>query len=1130
MRRIFALAACLLVVSLQVAVAEVNYARQIKPLLKHKCYACHGALKQQSALRLDTAKAIFKGGDRGSALDLKAPAASLLLKAIRGTAGFQMPPDGQGTRLTAAESKLIETWIREGAKAPADEQPQVNPTEYWSYRLPAAHDIPIAGENWAKNSIDRFIAQQHKEHGLIARPSAGPAIWLRRVYVDLIGLPPTRKQLAEFMKRCGATKNKGGKFDPAKLQQLKEQVVDALLATPQYGERWGRHWMDIWRYSDWYGSRGINEIRYSQRHIWRWRDWIVDSLNDDKGYDRMVREMLAADEIAPTDPQLLAATGFLGRNWYKFDRNVWMFDTVERTSEAFLGLKLKCCRCHDHKYDPISHAEYYQFRAFFEPHNVRTDPISALSGTIKDATLGMVPKEGIARIYDKEQDAKTFRFERGDNRYPDESNEMLAGVPTALGGLPISIKPVQLPVSAFYPSLRRSVSDSLLANSDQTIKTSIEALKKASDELAVAEQKLKDVQAHEKTKAQTGRDSKQQTKFLHDDFSKEDAATWKVVSGNWKYEDGHLIEKHVTSFATMVTTKDHPWDMYVRFKYRPLKPGTLRSIGFSFDYQDQTHSQDVYTSTGDSRQSIQAFHRDGKHFYPRPGIVKTSLKVGELTTVEAYVRGSRLQLKLNGEDKLSYLMPIARRAGKFAIWVHVGMAEIHELEITELIPSLADAKQTYIDALQNVMQKKSLIEIARAEKRCLEVRIEAELAKYSTRPPEAERAKQLAIQADVCERQIAVLQQQAKSNQASATLDMLKRQSASELDSKPHENVKTEIAKAEKQVEIERQKLKKLQLAIDQPDGQYAPVGEIFPATSTGRRKALARWIASEKNPRTARVAANHIWGRHFGIPLVLTPDNFGLNGARPSHLELLDWLALELIRHDWKMKPLHRQIVLSATYAMLSSDGDDAVATTNKEKDRDNKFLWRMNSRRMDAEVVRDGVLHLTGQLDLQRGGPEIAQDQGEKILRRSLYFRNTPNEKMLFLEVFDVADPNACYRRKESVVPHQALALMNSGLAQDGSRKLAKTIWDELDTDKNRSAAFVNAAFEHVLSRLPKQNEAKRCLSFLNQQVPPELKLTAFPAGGTSKIMPASEVKQRRREELIHVMFLHNDFVTVR
>ncbi len=349
----------------------VDYVRQVKPLLRDHCYACHAALKQQSQLRLDTGASLLKGGESGPAVVPGDPDASLLIQAVTGAAGFQMPPEGEGTRLTPQEIDVLRQWIAEGAESPADEQPQQAPQSWWSYRAlqrPAVPTVKNAG--WVRTPIDAFIAVEHERHDLKPRPDAERHIWLRRVYFDLIGLPPTPVELHAFL--------------ADESPDAYERVVDDLLDRPQYGERWGRHWMDVWRYSDWYGSRGGNEIRYSQRHIWRWRDWIVDALNADKGYDRMLTEMLAGDELAPTDPDVLRATGFLGRNWYKFDRNVWMFETVEHTAQALLGMTLRCCRCHDHKFDPIPQVDYFRFRAFFEPHDVRTDVLDPGTATEKD--------------------------------------------------------------------------------------------------------------------------------------------------------------------------------------------------------------------------------------------------------------------------------------------------------------------------------------------------------------------------------------------------------------------------------------------------------------------------------------------------------------------------------------------------------------------------------------------------------------------------------------------------------------------------------------------------------------------------------------------------------------------------
>ena len=303
---------------------SIDYARQIKPLLLHRCSSCHGGLQQKSGLRLDTVELLKKGGEGGAIIVPGDASKSRLIEIVARTGDIQMPPAGDGTPLTADEINLLKCWINEGAKGPADEQPQSDPREWWSYRPVVRAAVPVVNHpEWVRTPVDAFLAAKHDELGLTPVRETDRATWLRRVHLDLVGLPPTRDELRAFTADQSAN--------------AYEKVVDELLMRPQYGERWGRHWMDVWRYSDWYGSRAINEIRYSQRHIWRWRDWIIDSLNEDKPYDRMIVEMLAADEVAATDARALPATGFIGRNWYKFDRNVWMFDLVEHTGQAFLA-------------------------------------------------------------------------------------------------------------------------------------------------------------------------------------------------------------------------------------------------------------------------------------------------------------------------------------------------------------------------------------------------------------------------------------------------------------------------------------------------------------------------------------------------------------------------------------------------------------------------------------------------------------------------------------------------------------------------------------------------------------------------------------------------------------------------
>ena len=285
------------------------------------------------------------------------------------------------------------------------------------------------------NPIDSFVSAQQEQRGLKAQAEADRLTLLRRVYLDLIGLSPTPGQQAAFLADTSP--------------QAYEKVVGRLLDDPRYGERWARHWMDVWRYSDWDGYKDM--VRISQPHVWRWRDWIIDSLNAGKPYDRMVQEMLAADELAPEDLDALRATGFLVRSYHR-DRYQWMDMVVEHTSKAFMGLTMNCVKCHDHKYDPIPQEDYYKVRAVFEPYNVRTEPVPG--------ELDM-KKDGLVRAYDQSLKPVTYMFDRGDERNPIKDKPILPGVPSLFhSGL--KVKPVSLPLTAKQPEKRDYVREALL--------------------------------------------------------------------------------------------------------------------------------------------------------------------------------------------------------------------------------------------------------------------------------------------------------------------------------------------------------------------------------------------------------------------------------------------------------------------------------------------------------------------------------------------------------------------------------------------------------------------------------------------------------------------------------------------
>jgi hypothetical protein len=302
----------------------------------------------------------------------------------------------------------------------------------------------------------------------------------------------------------------------------------------------------------------------------------------------------------------------------------------------------------------------------------------------------------------------------------------------------------------------------------------------------------------------------------------------------------------------------------------------------------------------------------------------------------------------------------------------------------------------------------------------------------------------------------------------------------------------------------------------------FTPLSPQFPQQSTGRRRALARWITRHDHPLTARVAVNHIWMRHFRSPLVASVYDFGRNAAQPTHPELLDWLAVEFMESGWDMKHLHRLMVTSAAYQRVSSVGD---AQANVEADPENKFLWRMNSWRMEAEVVRDSLLYVADRLDLTQGGVELENKEAFTTHRRTLYYSSYPEAggKSSLGELFDAPDPLDCYRRASSIVPQQALALTNSELVHQSSAALAKV--REASGAKSAEPAgeealdpWIDELFARVLSRFP--TEAERHVS--REALRRQRQLAADPE--------SAEAAVQARESLARILLNHNDFVTVR
>ncbi len=891
----------------------VDYVRDIKPILRARCYACHGDLKQEADLRLDNG-AVIRSGD--------STLSHLLERVAAAEESKRMPPEG--SPLSATQIDLLRTWIRQGAPSPEDEQPDEDSRRHWSFQPPVRPEVPSLLDSSHSyengfNPIDAFLAEQREADGVKPMPPADRGTMLRRLYLDLVGIPPSADELQEFIRD--------------ESDMAIEKVVDALLESPEHGERWARHWMDVWRYSDWYGRRAVPDVMNSYPMVWRWRDWIVRSVNENKPYDQMIVEMLAADELMPGDNQNIVATGFLVRSWFKWNYETWKKDLVEHTGKAFLGLTLNCAQCHDHKFDPIAQEEYFRFRAFFEPLELRHDRIRGETDPgpfvkyVYALSYGPI-SSGMVSVFDENLSAETYMFSKGDARLRIEGKPPVSpGIPSVLGRVPLQPAQIQLPIEVAYPGMKVFVKD--------------EELAKRRNALATAENELAD--------------------------------------------SGHGLEQSAAGIRE------------ARIRAAQLE---LVSLAQRIEADTARYSTGILSEDRQNEPAIKAM--------------------------------------------------------------------IHAACQAERMAAVASAQSLLVSAEYAIVA--AVVKLAEATKLGEQVAIDA--ANKSL--------------------------QAAKKQQTTASASL-------------------QLANASLSKEL----------------GEYTPLSPKYPQVSSGRRAALANLIASLDNPLTARVAVNHIWLRHFGQALVDSPQDFGRNGSRPTHPKLLDWLACELMDSGWSMKHIHRLIVTSQSFRMASTmprslQLSNSHSTIASAIDPDNKTYWRFPTSRMQAEVVRDSLLALSGELDLTKGGHEIDHKQGMTSRRRSLYFAHHGEEKMEFLELFDAASACDCYARTSSVQPQQALALINSELTKSLSRRLENRLWELIGSEKPEAnlldmhGRFIHTAFLQVLNREPREQELMASQKFLDDQTS---RLRGF-SGASTEFEPA----ERARENLIHALMNHNDFVTIR
>jgi len=1083
----------------EVGAAEpVDYLTQIKPIFRERCFACHGALKQEGELRLDSAASIRKGGDSGGAIEPDRALTSLLIERVEADEDDgRMPPEGKP--LTAEEIELLKSWIDSGATAPKDDRPEEDPSNHWAFQSPTKSALPRPLDPlWRDNPVDAFIAAQRESLGLKPTPLVDRRLLLRRVYLDLIGLPPTRAQMQAFLNDSR--------------EDAYERVVDELLESLHYGERWGRHWMDVWRYADWAGLGA--QLRYSQKHIWHWRDWIVESLNDDKGYDSMLLEMLAADEIAPTDRDKLRATGFLARNYFLFNRTTWLDNTIEHTSKAFLGLTMNCTKCHDHKYDPFSQVDYYRLRAFFEPHQVRLDSVPGQTDLEKD---------GLPRVFDAHPDEPTYVHVRGDASNPDKTAAIDPGVPDILAWNALKIRSIQLPPAAHRPEIQTFVLDDLLDSAAAQIAAAEKSVEARRRQLASLETKAKTEQADSTPSRAQSEPGKP---FLVDEFDALGKEHWEIGPGQWKAADGRLIQSQIgASRAYLKSKREHPADFEAVLKFRTTGGEKWKSVGLAFDVGGD-HEKLVYLSAVAPGSKLQISYKVGaKQNYPADGLVGMPVALDTDYEIRIRVRKKLVNVALNGRHVLAYSLPIARSPGRFELVAFDAAVEFDSLRsqtlsgATKLVET--KGKVTKSNEPLTVEQAKLAAIIADRVLASARARTDAIRTAHIANVEKAKQSEDKSLKPLIGAAALA-----ARNFELTEAEHKLALAEQGLLNSAPATKKKAEKtvadAKAARAKANEACKkpgdgyylIRASQKALEGPDekspSRFAP----YPKESTGRRTALARWIIDSKNPLTARVAVNHICMRHFGQPIVDSVTDFGRRAPRPAQLKLLDWLAVDLMEHKWSMKRLHRLLVTSQTYRLSTSTA--TVDAETMKADPDNAYYWRRLPMRMQSQLVRDSLLQLAGVLNPTVGGPTIDPSKADTANRRSIYFTHSRDDRSKFLTMFDDADILRCYRRDESIVPQQALTLANSKQSILLSRELAKRLQSELGEVDDKT--FVVEAFRLILAIEPTDAETAACLDAVSRTK--QVLLAAKHAS------PAS----RARADLVHALINHNYFVTIR
>jgi hypothetical protein len=1010
------------------------FEKKIRPVLVEHCYECHSAESKtlQGGLSLETAQGLAQGGDSGPALIPEKSDQSLIIQALR-YESTQMPPRGKLSDEVIAD---FVQWVDSGAADPrvGDSAPIKKSIDFdqarlfWSFVSPKNPELPATKRSgWTESSLDHFTLAAMEARQLSPVSKAGKRELIRRACFDLTGLPPTPQEVDSFL----ADEN----------TNAFAKLIDRLLDSPAYGERWGRYWLDVARYSE---DQAHTFSVQPNTHGYRYRDWVIEAFNSDMPFDLFVKYQIAAD-VMPIDEterlRNLAALGYfgLGAQYYKNTDAAKaaadeLDDRIDTLTRGFLGLTVSCARCHDHKFDPIPQQDYYSLAGVFhssrlhnaplapapevDRYNAAQQKIKQLDEAIQQTIAREGPKLREARISEVKQylmATRNFQLAKASDpslKLPSfaKTNGLEAStlkrwidfLKSKEASPPLALKP--------WFNARALPSDQ---QSDQPIDQQSEAAAFAFEEYIQLLLRQRD-----------GLLSPEEQSKL----------TQNAPTGNARY-----ISPMVTRSAPTASI-----DVEIQGAKELFLVVNDGGNGPSCDHADWLEPK-LITASGE----IDLTERKWETVTATYGSVNLNKNVsGQALRVagKSYAKGigthstSVLRFELPDDAKRFVALGGLDSSGADQGGDCGNNARVQFRVYTE---SPTDIQVGQSDLLAEIIGEKGLFAM--------------ELKDIEAKLPEGFR-QTLSVQR--------------------SELETLRRESPAIY---PMAHVIAEANPSDLQVMVRGNPANRGELA---PRRFLRILSNQTPTAFTqgSGRLELANAIASNENPLTARVMVNRVWQHHFGRGLVGTPDNFGKLGEPPTHPELLEYLTVKFVEQGWSIKSLHREIMLSATY-QLSSDRNES----NQQIDADNRYLWRMTRRRLDVEAWRDALLATSGRLDGKLQGPSTNLADASNN-RRTVYAFISRHELDNMLRLFDFPDANITASvRAETTVPQQQLFVLNSPFMIEQSKAFAaRVLIEAADGLEDR----IQHAYRLAFGRKASPGELKVGLEYLKAIDPPEQK----------------------------------------